>query len=157
MSSIELFNEQHGKGKILERVSYEVDEGFGSARDLYEKARKIDEGITLEMVLIWMRAQPNEQTRNYKNYTSYTAPFPKYEFQIDLMGVSSLWRDAGVAKGEQPKFGMGCIDVFSKKLHVETQSFFELTISFLTGKEKRKEGHKEESENCQYQSATRLH
>ena len=138
MSSIELFNEQHGKGKILEKVSYDVDEGFGSARDLYEKARKIDAGITLEMVLKWMRAQPNKQTRNYKNYNSYTAPFPKYEFQIDLMGVSSLWRDAGVAKGEQPKFGMGCIDVFSRKLHVETQRFFEYMLSHWKGETKRR-------------------
>ena len=104
-----------------------------------------------------MRAQPNKQTRNYKNYNSYSAPFPKYEFQIDLMGVSSLLRDVGIGNGEQPKFGMVCIDVFSKKLHVETQSFFELSICFLTGKGKRKEGHKEESENCQYQSAARLH
>ena len=146
------------KGKVLEKIYYDVDEGFGSARDLYEKARKFDASTTLEMVLEWMRAQPNEQTRNFKNYNSYTASFPKYEFQIDLMGVRSLWRDAGVAKGEQPKFGMVCIDVFSKKHHVETQSFFELSIiCFLTGKEKRKEGHKEDSENCQYQSATRLH
>ena len=42
-----------------------------------------------------MRAQPNKQTRNYKNYNSYTAPFPKYEFQIDLMGITSLLRNVG--------------------------------------------------------------
>ena len=104
------------KGKILEKIYYDVDEGFGSARDLYEKARKIDAGITLEMVSKWMRAQLNKQTRNYKNYNSYTAPFPKYEFQIDLMDVSSLLRDVGVAKAEQPKFGIVFIDIFSKKL-----------------------------------------
>ena len=57
-----------------------MEEGFGSVRDLYEKARKVDVGITLDMVSKWMRAQPNKQTRNYKNYNSYTAPFPKYEF-----------------------------------------------------------------------------
>ena len=76
-----MFNEQ----KILEKIYYDVDEGFGSARDLYEKARKVDAGITLAMDSKWMRGQ----TRNYKNYNSYTAPLPKYEFQIDLMGVSS--------------------------------------------------------------------
>ena len=52
------------KGKILEKIYYNVDEGFGSGRDLYEEARKIDAGITLEMVSKWMRAQPNKQTRN---------------------------------------------------------------------------------------------
>ena len=38
---------------------------FGSVRDLYEKARKVDLGIALNMVSKWMRAQPNRQTRNY--------------------------------------------------------------------------------------------
>ena len=73
---------------VLEKRYYDVEEGFGSVRDLYEKARKVDVGITLDMVSTWMRAQPNKQTRNYKNYNSYAAPFPKYEFQIDLMDVS---------------------------------------------------------------------
>ena len=67
-----------------------MDEGFGSARDLYEKARKIDAGIIVDMVSKWMRAQPSKQTRNYKNYNSYTAAFPKSEFQIDLMDVSEM-------------------------------------------------------------------
>ena len=35
------------KEKVLERIYYDVDEGFGSVRDLYEKARKVDVGITL--------------------------------------------------------------------------------------------------------------
>ena len=106
------------KQKVLEIIYYDVEDGFGSVRDLYEKARKVDAGITLDMVSTWMRAQPNKQTRNYKNYNSYTAPFPKYEFQIDLMDVSSLLRDVGIEKGNQPKFGMVCIDIFSKKIHV---------------------------------------
>ena len=80
---------------IGKKIYYDVDEGFGSMRDLYEKARKVDVGITLDMVSTWMRAQPNKQTKNYKNYNSYTAPFPKHEFQIDLMDVTSLLRDVG--------------------------------------------------------------
>ena len=83
------------KTKILEKIYYDIDEGFGSARDLYEKSRKVDAGITLDFVSKWLKAQPNKQTRNYKNYNSYTAPFPKYEFQIDLMLVTSLLRDVG--------------------------------------------------------------
>ena len=90
-----MFNEQ----KILEKIYYAMDEGFGSARDLYEKVRKVDAGITLAMDSKWMRGQPNKETRNYKNYNYYTAPLPKYEFHIDLMCVSSLLRDVGVAKG----------------------------------------------------------
>ena len=54
------------KEKVLKKIYYAVEEGFGSVRDLYEKARRVDIGITLDMVSTWMRAQPNKQTRNYK-------------------------------------------------------------------------------------------
>ena len=106
------------KEKILESIYYDVDEGFGSVRDLYEKARKVDVGITLEIVSTWMRAQPNKQTRNYKNYNSYTAPFPKYEFQIDLMDVTSLLRDVGSEIKSQLRYGLICKDIFNKKCHI---------------------------------------
>ena len=106
------------KEKVLERIYYDMDEGFGSVRDLYEKARKVDVGITLDMVSAWMRAQPNKQTRNYKNYNSYTAPLAKYEFQIDLMDVSSLLRDVGSEIKSQLRYGLVCIDIFSKKCHI---------------------------------------
>ena len=71
------------KEKVLEIIYYDVEDGFGSVRGLYEKARKVDVGITLDMVSTWMRAQPNKQTRTCKNYNSYTAPFPKYAFQFE--------------------------------------------------------------------------
>ena len=106
------------KEKVLENIYYDVEEGFGSVRDLYEKARKVDAGITLDMVSTWMRAQPNKKTRNYKNYNSYAAPFPKYEFQIDLMDVTSLLRDVGSEIKSQLRYGLVCIDIFSKKCHI---------------------------------------
>ena len=106
------------KDDILKKLYYDVDEGFGSVRDLYEKANKVEAGFTLDYVSKWMKSQPNKQTRNYKNYNSYTAPFPKYEFQIDLMVMSSLLNDVGVDVKNQPKFGFVCIDIFSKKCHI---------------------------------------
>ena len=106
------------KDEILKKLFYNVDEGFGSVRDLYEKANKVEAGFTLDYVSKWMKSQPNKQTRNYKNYNSYTAPFPKYEFQIDLMVMSSLLNDVGVDVKNQPKFGFVCIDIFSKKCHI---------------------------------------
>ena len=106
------------KGKGVERIYYDVEEGFGSGRDLYEKARKVDVGITLDLISKRMRAQPNKQTRNYKNYNSYTAPFPKYEFQIDLMDVTSLLCDVGSEIKSQLRYGLVCIDIFSKKCHI---------------------------------------
>ena len=106
------------KDEILKKLFYNDDEGFGSVRDLYEKANKVEAGFTLDYVSKWMKSQPNKQTRNYKNYNSYTAPFPKYEFQIDLMVMSSLLNDVGVDVKNQPKFGFVCIDIFSQKCHI---------------------------------------
>jgi hypothetical protein len=70
------------------------------------------------MVSAWMRTQSNKQIRNYKNYNSYTVPFPKYEFQIDLMDVTSLLRDVGSEIKSQLRYGLVCIDIFSKKCHI---------------------------------------
>ena len=35
---------EKGKEKVLENIFYDVEEGFGSVRDLYEKAKKVDVG-----------------------------------------------------------------------------------------------------------------
>ena len=70
------------------------------------------------MVSAWMRTQSNKQIRNYKNYNSYTVPFPKYEFQIDLMDVTSLLRNVGSEIKSQLRYGLVCIDIFSKKCHI---------------------------------------
>ena len=51
-------------------------------------------------------------------YNSYTAPFPKYEFQIDLMDVTSLLRDVGSEIKSQLRYGFFFIDIFSKKCHI---------------------------------------
>ena len=107
-----------------------------------KKRIKLKQVFHLDYVSKWMKSQPNKQTRNYKNYNSYTAPFPKYEIQIDLMVMSSLLndvgenqssrssrdvgenqssrssRDVGVDVKNQPKFGFVCIDIFSKKCHI---------------------------------------
>ena len=104
------------KEKVLEIIYYDVEDGFGSVRGLYEKARKVDVGITLDMVSTWMRAQPNKQTRTCKNYNSYTAPFPKYAFQFDLMDVTSLLRDVGSEINCQLRYGLVCVDRFSKNV-----------------------------------------
>ena len=106
------------KEKVLEKIYDDVDEGFGSVRDLYEKVKKVDAGITLDMVSKWMKAQPNKQVSGYKIYNSYNAPFPKYEFQMDTMVLSSLLRDVGSTVKNQLNMGLVCIDIFSKTCHI---------------------------------------
>ena len=57
------FNDKIGKRKGFGKIYYDVEDGFGSVRDLYEKARKVDVGITLDMVSAWMRAQPQQANK----------------------------------------------------------------------------------------------
>ena len=102
------------KDKILEKIYYDVDEGFGSVRALYEKAKKDDMGISLDYVKNWMRNQPNKQRRNYKNYNSYSAPFPKYEFQIDIMDMISIMKEKTLVLTLTINRAMGwCASTFS--------------------------------------------
>jgi hypothetical protein len=91
------------------------------------------------MVSKWLRAQPNKQTRNYKNYNSYTAPFPKYDFQIDLMVMTSLLRDVGSTIKDQLTYGLVCIDIFSKKCHIvpmetnDTDTVYNTVMEYFRG------------------------
>ena len=65
-----------------------------------------------------MRNQPNKQRRNYKNYNSCSAPFPKYDFHIDIMDMISMMKDIGIDADNQSPNGLVCIDIFRRKSHV---------------------------------------
>ena len=43
------------KERVLEKIYYDMDKGFGLVMDLYEKARKIDIDIILDIIFIWIR------------------------------------------------------------------------------------------------------
>ena len=63
-----------------------------------------------------MKKQPNKQKQAYKNYNSYSAPFSRFEYQIDIMDMKSLMRDTGTK--DMLRYALLCIDIFSKKVHV---------------------------------------
>ena len=86
------------KERVLERIYYDVNEGFGSARDLYEKDRKVDVGVTLDMVATWMRAQPNKQARR--------TTIPTLHRSRNMN--TSLLRDVGSEIKSQLRYGLIC-------------------------------------------------
>ena len=109
------------KDKVLEKIYYDVDEGFGSVQDLYNKARKVDGGITLEYVRTWMRNSPTNKQGTIKNTTLTLVRFRDKSISMNIMDVISLLRDVGIDEKEskkQPRYGLVCIDIFSKKGHV---------------------------------------
>ena len=105
------------KEQIISNVYYDVEDGFGSIQATLKKAKQQDPTITKEDVDKFMRQQPNKQVKNYKGTNSYTAPFARFEYQIDIMDMISLTKEPEAkipVKDNQPRYGLVVIDIFSK-------------------------------------------
>ena len=96
------------KDALLSNLYYDIDKGYSSAQSLYKQAQEEDIHISLEYVKNWIKKQPNKQRKGYKGYNSYKAPFPRYQYQIDIMDMSYL------KQSTQPRYALVVIDIFSK-------------------------------------------
>ena len=96
------------KDDLLSNLYYDLDEGYGSAQSLYNQAKSKNYAIILEYVKNWIKKQPNKQRKGYKGFNSYKAPFPRYEYQIDIMDMSYL------KQSNQPRYALAVIDIFSR-------------------------------------------
>ena len=105
------------KNSKLSELYYDIENGFGSAKQLYDDARKAGVVITLEEVKEWLRGQTLKQRKKYKNFNSYSAPFARAVYGVDIMNMVSLMKDTNTYKKEYPLYGFVCIDNFSKKCH----------------------------------------
>ena len=56
-----------------------------------------------------MEQQPNTQRKGYRGGNSYTAPFARFEYQIDIMDMVNLQKSE-----TQPRYALVVIDIFSK-------------------------------------------
>ena len=109
------------KEQLISNVYYDAEEGFGSKQATLANARKEDPTITKEDVDKFMRQQPNKQVKQYSGTNSYTAPFARFEYQIDIMDIISLLKDPEakipMKKGEL-RYCLVVIDIFSKLANV---------------------------------------
>ena len=96
-------NESHNK--ILNTV-YHGPAGYGSIPSTCKEAVKLYKTITLNTVKQWFKTNL-ETTKQVKGNNSCVAPYPYYEYQLDLM----LFTDLEIQKLEQ---GMLCIDIFTR-------------------------------------------
>ena len=62
--------------------------------------------LSLEMFL---KKQPNKQIKKYRGNSSFTAPFSRWEYQIDIMRMTPLAKVKDV-----PQYALVVIDIFSK-------------------------------------------
>ena len=98
-----------------------MESGFGSVNETLKKAKEQDPTINTVDVKEFMRKQPNKQIRKYRGSNSYTAPFSRYEFQIDIMDMKPLTKEPEAKipiKNDEPRYGLVVFDIFSKLANV---------------------------------------
>ena len=94
------------------------------AQSLYKQAKEDNIDISLEYVKNWIKKQPNKQRKGYKGYNSYKAPFPRFEYQIDIMDMSYL------RQSNQPRYALTVIGIFSKYGDVQPMNI-KIVILFM--------------------------
>jgi hypothetical protein len=102
------------KDDILKDVYYDLEQGYGSVKNTFDRAKEINNNIKLDDVKKWMSQQQNAQIKGYRNYNSYVAPFSRFQYQMDIMDMVNLQNDQS-----QPRYALVLIDIFSKKGAVE--------------------------------------
>ena len=105
------------KEQVISNVYYDVDTGFGSNQETYKKAKAQDPEITIDDVQKFMRKQPKKQIKGYRGSNSYSAPFARFEYQIDIMVMAPLSKNPEVKiepTKKEPRYALVVIDIFSK-------------------------------------------
>ena len=97
------------KDQKISNIYYDIESGYGSIKNTFDQAKKVDSTIKLEDVQKWMKRQPNKQRKAYRGSNSYTAPFARFEYQIDMMDMNNLHNSP-----TQPRYALVVIDIFSK-------------------------------------------
>ena len=113
--------------ELISNIYHDVEHGYGSIKNTFDQAHKQHPNITLEDVHTWMKRQPNKQRRGYRGSNSYTAPFPRFEYQLDIMDMVELQLSP-----TQPRYGLAIIDIFSRLGDV-IPMFNKDSISVLNG------------------------
>ena len=93
------------KDKIISDIYYDRS-GFASIKVTYEDAHKKDKSITLSDVQTWFNNNI-KKTKQPPGMNSFIAPYPYYEYQVDLFFLEHL-------QNQKFKVGLVCIDIFSK-------------------------------------------
>ena len=112
------------KQDIISNAYYNLESGFGSIQDTLKQAKEKDPTINRVNVANWLKQQPNKQIRRYTGSNSYTAPFARFEYQIDIMDMIPLTKDPEskipLKKKTEPRYGLVVIviDIFSKLANV---------------------------------------
>ena len=97
--------------RVIYDVYYDSKTGFQSMPATYKAAREKDVSIAREEVKKFLKKQAVVQDQSQKGprFNSFVAREPREEFQGDL---------ADFGQRQDPRFGLICVDIFTKKLAV---------------------------------------
>ena len=102
----------------LSEIYYDLERGYGSVQSLHKEANKDGVNVSLNYVKEWVKKQPNKQRRNYKNYNSYSPPYARAVYSVDIMDMISLMKDTNTFSESYKRYALLCIDNFSKKMSI---------------------------------------
>ena len=102
----------------LSEIYYDLERGYGSVQSLHKEANKDGVNVSLNYVKEWVKKQPNKQRRNYKNYNSYSPPYARAVYSVDIMDMISLMKDTNTYNESYKRYALLCIDNFSKKMSI---------------------------------------
>ena len=109
------------KEQIISNAYYDINTGFGSIGDTLKQSKAKDPSITMVDVKNFMSKQPNSQILKYRGSNSFTAPFARFEYQMDIMDMIPLTKEPEVEipkKKSEPRYALVVIDIFSKFANV---------------------------------------
>jgi hypothetical protein len=100
------------KEKIIKDVWKDEKNGFGSIKDTYKQANKINSQITIKDVKTWLDKQTVRQRQyvNPRGFNSWVSKGPLFEIEVDLIDMSSKKPELN----QGYKMAMTAIDNFTK-------------------------------------------
>ena len=82
-------SETESKESTIKRVYENAASGYGSVRDTYQQANKINPGIRYVDVKEYLDKQQHRQTRfKYKGSNSFVSPHALFEIEADLIDMT---------------------------------------------------------------------
>jgi len=120
------------KEQIISKVHLNLETGYGSAKNTFDQAKRIDPTIKIEEVKAWLSKQPHKQIKAHRGSNSYVAPFARFEYQIDIMDMNTLQKTT-----KQPRYALVVIDIFSKLgdalplFNKDSESVYDALIKFF--------------------------
>ena len=106
-------SETESKESTIKKVYENTASGYGSVRDTYQQANKINPGIRYVDVKQYLDKHQHRQTRfKYKGSNSFVSPHALFEIEADLIDMTKK-----AEENDGYRYALVAIDNFTKFAH----------------------------------------